>query len=70
MLPVSAVNTFVHNYVVPKKVVQKCSFNEPKIEKVKLITQSLTKIFRINIFNVGGCLACCSTVRSFLMLDP
>ena len=33
MLPVSALNTIVHNYVVPKKVVEKFSCNEFIIEK-------------------------------------
>ena len=28
-----------------------------KLKKVKLFTQSLTKFYRINVFNVGGCLA-------------
>ena len=58
MLPVSAL---VHDYVVRKNVVEKFNFNELKIEKVKLFTQSPTKIFCINVFNVGGCLASCVT---------
>ena len=32
MLPVSALNTIVHYYVAPKKVVEKFSFHELKIE--------------------------------------
>ena len=55
---------------MPKKVVEKFSFNELKIEKVKFFTQGPTKIFCINVFNVGGCLASCLTFRPFLMLDP
>ena len=53
-----------------KKVVEKSSFNEFKTEKVKFFTQSPTKIFCSNAFNVGGCLASCLTFRPFLMLDP
>ena len=41
---------------MPKKVVEKVSFNELKIEKVNLFTQSSTKIFCINVSNAGGCL--------------
>ena len=41
---------------MPKEVVEKVSFNEFKIEKVNLFTQSPTKIFCINVFNAGGCL--------------
>ena len=46
------------------------SFSELKIERVKVFTQSPTKTFCINVFNVGGCLASCLTFRSFLTLDP
>ena len=53
MLPVSVLNTIVHNKVVPKKVVEKFTFNEIKIEKVKSFTQCPTKIFCINVFNFG-----------------
>ena len=60
----------VHNYVVPKTVVEKFSFSELKIEKVKFFTQSPTKIFCISVFNVEGCLASCLTFRPFLTLDP
>ena len=70
MLPVSALNTIVHNQVVTKEVVEKFSFNELKVEKVQFFTQSPTKIFYINVFNVGGCLASCLTFRPFLTLDP
>ena len=55
---------------MPKKVAEKFTFNELKIERVKFFTQSPTKIFGINVFNVGGCLASCVTVRPFLTLDP
>ena len=44
MLPVSALNTIEHNYVDPKKVVEKFSFNELKTKKVKFFTQNPTKI--------------------------
>ena len=53
-----------------KKVVEKFSFNELKIEKVKFFTQSPTKLFGFNVFNVRGSLASCLTFRLFLMLDP
>ena len=55
---------------MPKAVVEKFSFNELKIEKVKLFTQVLTKFYCISVFNVGGCLASYLTGRPFLMLDP
>ena len=67
MLAVSSLNTIVHNCA--KKVMKKFSFSELKIEKVTFFTQSLTKIFCINVFNVGGCLASCLTCRLFLTLD-
>ena len=70
MLPVSALNITVHNYVVPKKVVLKFGFGELKIEKVKLIAQIPIKICCFNAFNVGVWLASCSTFRPFLTLDP
>ena len=53
-----------------KKVVEKSSFSELQIEKVKFFTQSPTKIFCTSVFNVGGCLASSLTFRPFLMLDP
>ena len=49
---------------------EKFSFNELKIEKVKFFTQSPTKMFCINAFNVGVSLESCLTLRSFLTLDP
>ena len=52
-----------------KTVVEKFSFSELKIEKVKFFTQSLTKIFYTRVFNVGRCLASCLTFRPFLTLD-
>ena len=70
MLPVSALNAIVYNQVGPKKVTEKFSFNELKIEKVKVFTRSPTKIFCINAFNVGASLESCLTLRSFLTLDP
>ena len=48
----------------------KFSFGEFKIEKVKLFTQNSTKIFCISVFKVGGCLASCLTYRPFLTLEP
>ena len=65
-----ALNTIVRNYVVPKTVVEKLSFNKLKIENVELFTQSPTKILCIWVFKVGGCLVSCLTFRPFLTLDP
>ena len=45
-------------------------FSELKIEKVKLYTQSSSKIFCISFFNVGSCLASCFPLRPFLTLEP
>ena len=54
---------------MPKEVVEKFSFSELNIEKVKFFTQSpISKFFAINIFNVGGCLAICLTFKSPLTL--
>ena len=53
-----------------KNVVETFSANELKIEKVKLFTQNPSKIFCINVFNVGDCLASCLDFRPFLLLDP
>ena len=50
--------------------VEKFSFSELKIEKIKFFTQSPTKIFCVSVFNIRGCLASCSTFRPFLTLDP
>ena len=38
LLPVSALNIFVHNKVVPKTVVEKFGFSELKIKKVNFFT--------------------------------
>ena len=73
MMPTLAFNELILLYKIKlcqKKVVEKLSFNELKIEKVKFFRQSPTKIFCIHVFNVGGCLASCLTFRPFLMLDP
>ena len=43
MLLVSTLIIIVYNWVVPKTVVEKFSFSELKIEKIKLFTRSLTK---------------------------
>ena len=53
-----------------KTDVEKFSFSGLKIEKAKFFTESPTKIFRISVFNVGGCLASCLIFRPFLTLDP
>ena len=53
-----------------KNVAETFSANELKIEKVKFFTQNWSKIFCINVFNVGGCLASCLAFRPFLLLDP
>ena len=66
LLPVSALNTIVHNQV-PKPVVEKFSFSELKIKKVTFFTH---QNFCIGVFNVGGCLASCLAFRPFLTLDP
>ena len=48
-----------------RKVVKKFSSSELKIEKVKFFTPEFnSKIFCINVFNVGGCLTIFS-VRLF-----
>ena len=44
---------------------EKFSFVELKIEKVKFFTQNPIKIFCFSVFNVGGCL----TSKPFLTLD-
>ena len=54
---------------MPKTVVEKFSFSELKIQKVKLLTHNLTKFYCIFIFNVGGCLASYLTFRLFVKLD-
>ena len=64
MLPVFTLNNIVHNYVVPKVVVEKFVFSVLKIEL------SLTKFSCISVFNVEGCLASCLTFKPFLTLDP
>ena len=53
MLPVSALNTIVHNQVVPKKLWRNLALMKLKL---KFFSQSPTKSFCINVFNVGGCL--------------
>ena len=70
MLPVSALILLLTIKLYLKKVVEKFSFNELKVEKVKYFTQVPTKIFCINVFNVGGGLASCLTFRLFLTLYP
>ena len=56
---------------MPKTVVvDKFSFSERKIEKVKFLLKTPTKIFYISVFKVGGCLGSCLTFRPFLTLDP
>ena len=54
-----------------KKIVEKFSFSKLKIEKVNFFTQSpITKVFCINVFNVGSYLASCLTFRPFLTFKP
>ena len=53
---------------MPKIVVEKFSFSELKIDKVKFFTQSPTKSFCIGIFNVWGCLASYLIFRPFLRM--
>ena len=52
-----------------KTVVEKFTFSELNIEKVKLFTQSSTIILCISVFNVGDCLASCLTFIPSLTLD-
>ena len=67
MLPVSVRNTDVHNWVVPKTVVEKFSFSRLEMEKVNFL-HSPCKIFCISVFNVGSCLASCLKVVSATFL--
>ena len=55
---------------MPKKVVEKSSFTELKIERVKFFNQNPIKFFCINVFKAGRCLANCLTLRLTLTLDP
>ena len=50
---------------------EKFSISELKIEKVKVFTQSRTKIFHISVFNIGGCSKSVSwfSFKAFLTLD-
>ena len=64
-LPVSALNTIVHNSVVLKTVAKRFCFCELKIEKVKIFTQIPTN-FALASLNVGGCFANYLTFRPFL----
>ena len=52
-----------------KTVVEKFTFSELNIEKVKLFTQSSTIIFCISVFNVEDCLASYLTFIPSLTLD-
>ena len=71
MFPVCALNTIVYRQLsCAKKVVEKFRFNKLKMEKVILFTQSPSKIFCMNVFNVGGCLASYLFFRPFLFIDP
>ena len=63
LLPVSAAN-------VRETVVEKFSYSELKIEKLKLLLKVQQKLFAVAFFNVEGCLASCLTFRPFLTLDP
>ena len=47
LLLIPALNTIVHNQVVPKTVVKKFSFSKLKIEKVKFFTQSPTNFVEL-----------------------
>ena len=64
-LPVSALNTIVHNEVV---TCQKKLWRNLALANLKL--SPIPKFFCINVFSVGGCLASCLTFRTFLTLDP
>ena len=53
-----------------KTIVEKLSFSELKIEKIKSFAQSPTKFFYISVLNVAGYLASCLTFTPFLMIGP
>ena len=63
MLLVSTLNTIVHNWVLPKTVVDKFSFNGVKLFTDYLL--SLTTFLCSSVFKVGGCLASCLTLDHF-----
>ena len=67
LLPASALSYYTQLSCV-KTVVERLSFSEFNIDK--LFTQTLTKFYCINAFNVGGCLATCLTFRPLLTIDP
>ena len=66
MLPVSALIANAYNKVVPKKDVEKFSFSEINIEKVKSFTQTPIKNFALAFSKLASCLI----FRPFLTLDP
>ena len=49
LLPASALNGIVHNLVVPNSVLEKLSFSELSIEKMKFFTQSSTIFFFFSV---------------------
>ena len=53
-----------------KTIVEKLSFSELKIEKIKSFAQSPTKFFYISVLNVAGYLVSCLTFRPFLTIGP
>ena len=53
---------------VLKKVAKKFSFSKLKLKKENFLLWVQYQIFSINAFNVGGCLASCSTFRLFLKI--
>ena len=66
LLPVSALNTVIHNEVLPKTVVEKLSFSKLRIEKAKLSKTESQQMFCISVFNIKGCL----TFGPFLTCGP
>ena len=69
MLPLSALNSVVHNQVVSETVMEKFSLSKLKIKKLTFFTES-NQISCISVFNVEGCLVSCLTFGPFLKLDP
>ena len=66
-----------HTQTILRRIVLACltilwdwCLKKVKVEKVKFFTQSPTKIFCIDGFNVGVCLASYLTFRPFLTLGP
>ena len=70
LLPVAALNAMFTIKLRQKQLWRNSASVNLKLKKVKLFTQSSTKICCISVFNVRGCLASCLNFRLFLTLDP